>query len=105
MSNPMTVFISGLTGVFVGMAFLYLSVKITAFGVDRFGEASTKPAKDQAVSSPAGGDSKSPSAHAKSTTADFKIKSANTKSATPDSNPSAIDSKPKSGDSGKGAAS
>ncbi len=35
MSNSITVFISGIVGVFCGMALLYISVKMTAMVVDR----------------------------------------------------------------------
>ncbi len=35
MSNAIVIFISGVTGVFCGMALLYLSIKITALVVDK----------------------------------------------------------------------
>ncbi|WP_186441543.1 hypothetical protein [Desulfamplus magnetovallimortis] len=35
MSNSITVFISGIVGVFFGMAFLYISMKTTALVIDR----------------------------------------------------------------------
>ncbi len=35
MSNAVTVFISGITGVFAGMALLYFSLKITSFITDK----------------------------------------------------------------------
>ena len=49
MSNAMTVFISGIIGVFFGMTLLYLSVVVTGKGVDRLEknrEAKTKDKKD-----------------------------------------------------------
>ncbi|MFH1155724.1 MAG: hypothetical protein V1793_18100 [Pseudomonadota bacterium] len=36
MSNSVTIFILGITGVFFGMAMLYLSIKITAAVLDKF---------------------------------------------------------------------
>jgi hypothetical protein len=33
-SNSITIFISGITGVFCGMSLLYISIKITALVVD-----------------------------------------------------------------------
>lgn len=35
MSNAIFIFISGITGVFCGMALLYISIKITAWVVDK----------------------------------------------------------------------
>ena len=35
MNNAMTVFISGITGVFGGMTLLYLSLRITSFITDK----------------------------------------------------------------------
>ena len=35
MNNAMTIFISGITGVFGGMTLLYLSLKVTSFITDK----------------------------------------------------------------------
>ena len=37
MEQATTVFVAGIFGVFAGMALIYLSIRITAFLVDRFG--------------------------------------------------------------------
>lgn len=36
MDNAISIFVSGITGVFFGMGFLYLSIKVTAWIIDRF---------------------------------------------------------------------
>lgn len=42
MNNAMTVFISGITGVFGGMGLLYFSLKITAFITDKLTSSAAK---------------------------------------------------------------
>ncbi len=43
MSNSIIVFISGITGVFVGMSLLYIAIRITSFVMDKI--AMTKEGK------------------------------------------------------------
>jgi len=42
MSESFVVFISGITGVFCGMALLYISIRITSFVTDRIESAKEK---------------------------------------------------------------
>jgi len=45
MNNAMTVFISGITGVFGGMTLLYFSLKITSFITDKVVASAAKKKK------------------------------------------------------------
>lgn len=47
MSNGMTVFISGIIGVFFGMTLLYISVILTGKGVDRLEQSRQAKNKDK----------------------------------------------------------
>jgi hypothetical protein len=39
MTSPLFIFVAGITGVFVGMGFLYIAVRLTSWAVDKAAKA------------------------------------------------------------------